>query len=91
MVICKSFQSGNNLYSLTACALTCASFYFSTLEEYYTGGLFLGPFNGVSDGSAGIIAIFIGMGFAGNGFWLTNVEALGCRLVDIAVVGVSLG
>ena len=91
MVICKSFQAGSNLYSAAACALTCASFYFSTLEEYYTGGLFLGPLNGVSDGSAGIIAIFIVMGFIGNSFWLNTIEALGCRLVDIAVVGVSLG
>ena len=46
--------------------MAIASFHFSTLEEYYTGGLFLGPGNGVSDGSAAVISIFIYMGMYGN-------------------------
>jgi len=45
------------------------SFYFSTLEEYYTGGLYLGIGNGVTDGSAPIIALFIYCGFYGNDFF----------------------
>ena len=42
------------------------SFYFSTLEEYYIGGLFLGVGNGVTDGSLPIIALFIYCGMYGN-------------------------
>jgi len=36
------------------------------LEEYYTGGLFLGPGNGISDGSFGVISVFIILGIYGN-------------------------
>lgn len=46
--------------------MAIASFHFSTLEEYYTGGLFLTPGNGVSDGSAVVIGMFIAMGIYGN-------------------------
>jgi hypothetical protein len=49
------------------------SFYFSTLEEYYIGGLFLGPFNGVTDGSALLISIFLFTGIFGNDIWLQTV------------------
>ena len=50
------------------------SFYFSTLEEYYTGGLYLGIGNGVTDGSAPIIALFIYCGFYGNDFFKKEVS-----------------
>ena len=36
------------------------------IEEYYTGGLFLGPFNGVSDGSVVLYTFFIIGDFLGN-------------------------
>lgn len=42
------------------------SFHFSTLEEYYTGGLFLGIGNGVTDGSIVLIGMFIFCGVAGT-------------------------
>jgi len=35
----------------------------TTLEEYYIGGLFLGPFNGVSDGFPIIIGVWIATGW----------------------------
>lgn len=44
------------------------SFYFATLEEYYTGGLYLGVGNGVTDGSVLIMGIFIYCGLVGNAF-----------------------
>ena len=71
-----------------------ASFHFSTLEEYYTGGLFLGPFNGVSDGSAGIYFIFIFMMIFGNDFWTWTLIDRGeqsIRLVDLAIAGTVIG
>jgi hypothetical protein len=43
----------------------------------YIGGLFLGPFNGVTDGSALIISIFMLSGIAGNDIWLTQVTLPG--------------
>ena len=65
--------------------IACASFHFCTLEEYYTGGLFLGRFNGVTDGSVGVITLFIVMGFTGNDFWNTIVGDGDMRLVDIVI------
>lgn len=67
----------------------CASFHFSTLEEYYTGGLFLGPFNGVTDGSAAVYFTMFFMAIAGNDFWRWPVANSGTPneilLVDIMV------
>ena len=70
-------------------AAPCASFHFSTLEEYYTGGLFLGPFNGVTDGSAAVYLTFIFMTIAGNDFWIWPIANSGTSseilLVDLLV------
>jgi lipopolysaccharide export LptBFGC system permease protein LptF len=66
LVIMKIAQAGDNLYTLACVALGCASFHFSTLEEYYTGGLFLGPFNAISDGSIVYIVLNILMAIIGN-------------------------
>lgn len=41
------------------------AFHFSTLEEYYVGGLYLGVGNGVTDGSVALIALFAYCGYAG--------------------------
>ena len=66
LIIMKVMQLGNGgLVMLTLLASTQA-FYFSTLEEYYTGGLYLGIGNGVTDGSALIIGFFIFCGINGN-------------------------
>ena len=43
-----------------------STFYYTMIEEYYTGGLFLGPFNGVSDGSVILYTFFIIGAFLGN-------------------------
>lgn len=69
MIVTKCIQIGNNMKAIFAVGLPCASFYFSTLEEYYTGGLFLGPGNGVTDGSVAVIGINVVMFFIGNDFW----------------------
>mmetsp|Transcript_777 Transcript_777/g.1387 ORF Transcript_777/g.1387 Transcript_777/m.1387 type:complete len:119 (+) Transcript_777:340-696(+) len=66
MVIAKSLQIGETWQALLCCNAGLASFHFSTLEEYYTGGLFLGPLNGISDGSLGIYLLFLSLGFGGN-------------------------
>ena len=62
------------------------SFHFSTLEEYYIGGLFLGPFNGVTDGSALIISIFMLSGIVGNEIWLTQVTLPGIPTMRISQI-----
>jgi len=74
---------------LIALTMAISSFHFSTLEEYYTGGLFLGPGNGISDGSVGIIGIFIILGMFGNE-WTQGIVFGETRLVDVIVVGVTL-
>ena len=78
------------MYCLIAVMVTCASFHFCTLEEYYTGGLFLGPFNGVTDGSVGIILLFLLMSLTGNQFWAGTIGE-SVRLVDIVIMLLILG
>ena len=75
--------------SLICFTLALSSFHFSTLEEYYTRGLFLGPGNGVTDGSAIIVTIFIVMGVTGNE-WLLNCPFEGVRNADVILMSVSL-
>ena len=50
-----------------------SGFHFSTLEEFYTGGLFLGPGNGITDGSVPVLVVFILTGCIGNSWFLTKV------------------
>lgn len=69
----KLLQTGDNLYTMLSIMSACSIFHFSTLEEYYTGGLFLGPGNGVTDGSVIFFGLFITMGFIGNDFMTTKV------------------
>jgi hypothetical protein len=57
---------GNNIWTLIFVNLSALNFHVSTLEEYYTGGLFLGKFNAISDGSVPLIALYIYLGIAGN-------------------------
>ena len=87
MIIAKCIQAGDNYLSIVGVLLPCASFHFSTLEEYYTGGLFLGPFNGVTDGSALFYISFLLMSVVGNEFWkipilYAGVEGQEIRLHD---------
>lgn len=89
MVMTKCFQVGDNIRAVLSVAAPCASFHFSTLEEYYTGGLFLGPFNGVTDGSAAVYLSFLIMTIAGNDFWRWPIANQGTAgevlLVDLIV------
>lgn len=75
--------------SVVSVMVTMASFHFSTMEEYYTGGLYLGYFNGITDGSAGIIIVNWLMAIAGNGFWRWPVANSGTAseilLIDLIV------
>lgn len=80
-MMAKMMQIGNGPFMLWVLLGITQSFHFCTLEEYYIGGLFLGPFNGVTDGSAAVIGIFLATGIAGNGFWLTQAS--------LPVVGVA--
>ena len=73
MVCFKCLQLGYNTVSIITFMLTISSFHFSTLEEYYIGGLFLRPGNGVSDGSLLIYSIFIYFGIYGNDWVLSPI------------------
>jgi ethanolaminephosphotransferase len=69
MMMAKMMQVGNGPFLLWVLLSITQSFHFCTLEEYYIGGLYLGPLNGVTDGSAAVIAVFAATGIAGNEFW----------------------
>lgn len=66
LMIAKMIQIGNNYIVLLAVVASTAPFYFATMEEYYTGGLFLGPGNGITDGSIIIIGLFMYCGVVGT-------------------------
>jgi hypothetical protein len=80
-VVAKSLQAGNSTPMFLAFTAAISSFHFSTLEEYYTGGLFLGPGNGISDGSAGVIGIFLALGFFGNDWVLKPINGPGTMII----------
>jgi hypothetical protein len=48
-----------------------SAFHFVTLEEYYSGYLYLPIFNGVSDGSIVIVLLSFFTAYYGNNFWAT--------------------
>lgn len=82
-------QVGDNIKAVATMMTTCASFHFSTMEEYYTGGLYLGYFNGITDGSAIYYFGMFLMAIAGNGFWRWPVANSGTPseilLIDLIV------
>jgi hypothetical protein len=69
----KCCQIGNSSFILLATLAVTQVFYFCTLEEYYTGGLFLPLGNGVTDGSVVFIALFMMCGIAGNDIFLYQI------------------
>lgn len=73
IMIAKLMYVGNSGLLMAGLIATTQSFHFSTLEEYYTGGLFLGIGNGVTDGSVLIIAIFLASGIFGNQIFDTKM------------------
>ena len=91
LVVAKSVQAGNNTPMLVAYTFAISSFHFSTLEEYYTGGLFLGPGNGISDGSAGVITLFIILGIYGNNWVLQPIAGTGSpQISDLLIYFVAI-
>ena len=42
---------GNSFWGIVYVFIGCSPFYFSTLESYYLGGVYLPVVHGVSDGS----------------------------------------
>ena len=75
---------------LMAFTAAISSFHFSTLEEYYTGGLFLGPGNGISDGSFGVISIFVVLGICGNQWVLQPAPLIGLKISDSLIYFVAI-
>ena len=73
-MIAKLIQIGNNNVLLFALLATTQAFFFAILEEYYNGCLYLGPFNGVSDGSVILICLALYCGVYGNEFFAQDVQ-----------------
>ena len=84
LVIAKCMQTGNSVAMDLLLIATLSSFHFCTLEEYYTGGLFLPPFNAISDGSFAFISLFIYCGLFGNE-WSQEIVYKEVRFVDVFV------
>lgn len=65
----KILQIGDNFIAQAFITSLYSVFYFGTLSQYYTGSLDLAVFNGVSDGSVGIVAVTLITGILGQSFW----------------------
>jgi hypothetical protein len=65
-MLLKVFELGNNSYLMIGTLAVTQAFYFTILEEYYTGGLYLGYINGVTDGSIVMVGLFTYLGLFGN-------------------------
>jgi hypothetical protein len=67
----RIMQVGDNFIAKIMMICIYSAFHFVTLEEYYSGYLYLPIFNGVSDGSIAIVALSFATGFVGNNIWAT--------------------
>jgi ethanolaminephosphotransferase len=74
IMIMKMVQIGNSGFLFYPLLASTMSFYFSTLEEYYIGGLYLGVFNGVTDGSLLVICLFLFSGYYGNDVFKESIS-----------------
>jgi ethanolaminephosphotransferase len=91
LMMSKMMQLGNGPVIMLILLAITQSFHFSTLEEYYIGGLYLGPLNGVTDGSVLIMAVFLVSGIFGTSFWaspLPGFETL--RAVDLFLYAIII-
>lgn len=66
-------QVGDNLIAKIMMMCVYSAFHFVTLEEYYSGYLYLPIFNGVSDGSIAIVGLSFLTATVGNNVWATPV------------------
>ena len=82
MAIARMVDMGDNLSTMGIVSGATALFHFSTIEEYYVGGLYLGFMNPVTDLSIIVYALFIYLGFAGNGWFVKEAFKAGALWDD---------
>lgn len=99
LIFMRVMQVGDNAISKIMLFSVMSAFHMVTLEEYYSGFLYLPPLNGVSDGSIAIVLLSFITGYTGNNYWATPLidgTWLGLNgvtvltLGQIAALGVSL-
>lgn len=78
----KLLNMGDNLMTLCFIAGSNAIFHFATLEEYYVGGLWLGPFNCITDLCFPLIALWFYCGAFGNEWTQTEIKFTAGLLFD---------
>lgn len=90
----KLMNLGDNIWTMLFIMGGVATFHFSTLEEYYVGGMHMGPFNCVSDLTFPLMALWFYCGMYTNEKLQTVVfeenhfyESSGLyRVIDLMVV-----
>jgi hypothetical protein len=67
------------------------------LEEYYIGGLYLGIFNGVTDGSVLIISVYLYCAICGNSLFINEAtisglseEEFNLTIAEIVVITITI-
>lgn len=80
LMFAKITMVGEGIIPFVTVVMSQTPFFFATLEEYYTGALFLPVGNGVTDGSALLILINILTGYLGSEVWLAKVSVFGLEV-----------
>lgn len=80
LMFAKITLVGEGIMPFVTVVMSQTPFFFATLEEYYTGALFLPVGNGVTDGSGFLIAINILTGYFGHEPWLTKIPIFGFEI-----------
>jgi hypothetical protein len=88
-MVMKVFEIGNNYELMIGALAVSQAFYFTILEEYYTGGLFLGYINGVTDGSIVMVGLYTYLGLFGNSVF-TQSYHIQITASDISMTGGQL-
>ncbi|KAG9020516.1 hypothetical protein FS837_008135, partial [Tulasnella sp. UAMH 9824] len=66
---CRALNVGRSWWTVSAEVVAIANFYLSTWEEFHTGTLYLGVFNGPVEGIIMLVVMYTITGIYGTSFW----------------------
>ncbi|KAI8893282.1 CDP-alcohol phosphatidyltransferase-domain-containing protein, partial [Globomyces pollinis-pini] len=76
LIQCAGLGLGLGNYAFLTLAVVSSAFFFSTWETFYTGTLFLGEFNGPTEGLLITISCLFLSGYFGPQIWKTEVASI---------------
>ena len=88
MSLATVLQLGNSGISFVVFIVGFLTFFYATLEEYFTHVLSLPCINGAEEGNVIISAVFIFTYFAGTEFWLAD-SLMGFKRNELMLLGLG--